>query len=346
MKVAVLGASGYTGLELLRILLRHPEFEIAAVSASDGRVGRPLGDDFPSLRGQLDLAFESSDPAGLAGRVDLAFTALPHSESAASVARLREVGIAVIDLSADYRLTDLATYEQWYGPHGAPELVGQAVYGMPELYREEIVGAELVASPGCYPTSVLLPLAPGLREGLVEPRGLHVDSKSGVSGAGRKLDPGFLFAELDANCKAYKVGYEHRHVPEIEQQASLAAGTEVRVTFVPHLLPTTRGIVTSIYARPRPGADAARLRQALQDQYANERFVRVLPEGETPSLQSVRGSNFCDVAVFEDTHNDTLILLSAIDNLVKGSGGQSVQCANLMRGLPETTGLLEVAPVP
>lgn len=346
MKVAVLGASGYTGLELLRILLRHPEFEIAAVSASDGRVGRALGDDFPSLRGHIDLRFESSDPSGLAGRVELAFTALPHNDSAPSVAKLYEAGISVVDLSADYRLSDLATYERWYGPHGAPELVGQAVYGMPELHREEIVGAALVASPGCYPTSVLLPLVPLLRAGLVEPTGLHIDSKSGVSGAGRKLDPGFLFAELDANCRAYKVGNEHRHLPEIEQEASLAAGTEVRATFVPHLLPTTRGIVTTIYARPRGPLCAERARQVLAETYATERFVRVLPEGETPSLQAVRGSNFCDVAVFEDAHNDTLILLSALDNLVKGSGGQSVQCANLMHGLPESLGLLEASMVP
>jgi N-acetyl-gamma-glutamyl-phosphate reductase len=346
MKVAVLGASGYTGLELLRILLRHPEFEIAAVSASEDRAGRSVGDDFPSLRAQLDLAFESSDPSGLAGRVDLAFTALPHNDSASSVATLREAGIAVVDLSADYRLNDLATYERWYGPHGAPGLFGQAAYGLPELHRDEIVGAELVASPGCYPTSVVLPLAPLLREGLIEPTGLHVDSKSGVSGAGRKLDPGFLFAELDGNCKAYKVGNAHRHVPEIEQELSLAAGSEARVTFVPHLLPTTRGIVTSVYARPRGALDAKRARQALADAYASDRFIRVLPEGETPSLQSVKGSNFCDVAVFEDSHNETLIVLSSIDNLVKGSGGQSVQCANLMRGLPETTGLLEAAIVP
>ena len=347
MKVAVLGASGYTGLELLRILLRHPEFEIAAVSASDGRTGRALGEDFPALRGQLDLAFESPDPSGLAGRVDLAFTALPHNDSAPSVAILRAAGIRVIDLSADYRLSDLALYEQWYGAHGGPDLFGQAVYGMPELgHRDAIVGADLVASPGCYPTGSLLPMAPLLREGLIEPTGLHIDAKSGVSGAGRKLDTGFLFAELDGNCNAYKVGYEHRHVPEIEEKASLVAGTEVRVTFVPHLLPTTRGIVTSIFARPTGGASAARARQALADTYGREPFVRVLPEGETPSLQSVRGSNFCDVAVFEDTHNDTLILLSAIDNLVKGSGGQSVQCANLMHGLPETTGLLEAPLVP
>jgi N-acetyl-gamma-glutamyl-phosphate reductase len=345
MKVGVLGASGYTGLELLRVLLRHPEFEIAAVT-SEQRAGMPVGEAFPSLRGRLDLAFESSEPAALAGRVEFAFTALPHAASAPSVAALRDAGIAVADLSADFRIHDLATYESAYGRHAVPALVGTAVYGLPELHREAIAGADLVAVPGCYPTSTLLPTVPLLREGLVEPIGLHVDSKSGVSGAGRKLDAEYLFAELDGNCKAYKPGAGHRHVPEIEQELSLAAGREAHVTFVPHLLPTTRGLVTTVFARPRAGATIGRARDALRAAYADERFVRVLPEGETPSLQSVRGSNFCDVALFDDSRNGTWILLSALDNLVKGASGQAVQCANLMCGLPEETALLETAILP
>lgn len=345
MKVAVIGASGYTGLELLRILLRHPRFEIAAVT-SEQRAGLAVGEAFPALRGQLDLQFEPADPTAIAGRVELAFTALPHAASAPTVRALRESGVVVVDLSADFRLSDAETYRTWYGEHAAPDLFGHAVYGLPELYREALQGAELVAVPGCYPTSALLPLVPLLRAGLVESTGIHIDAKSGVSGAGRKLDASLLFAELDGNCSAYKPGYAHRHAPEIEQEASRAAGREVRVTFVPHLLPTIRGIVTSVYARPSAEFTQAAARAALESAYAAERFVRVLPIGETPSLQAVRGSNFCDVAVFADTRNDCVVLLSALDNLVKGASGQAVQCANLMCNFPEEMGLLEPPLVP
>jgi N-acetyl-gamma-glutamyl-phosphate reductase len=344
MKVAVVGASGYTGLELLRILLRHPEFEIAAVT-SEQRAGRDVAEVFPALRGRLDLRFEAVDPAALAGRVELAFTALPHAASARAVAALRGAGCRVVDLSADFRIHSLATYQQWYGEHPAPKLLAEAVYGIPELHRAALRGAQLVAAPGCYPTSALLPLAPLLRAGLVEPRGIHIDSKSGVSGAGRTLADGYLFAELDGDCHAYKPGFAHRHAPEIEQEASLVAGGEVRVTFVPHLLPTTRGIATSVYVKPR-GGDGERARRALHDAYDAEPFVRVLPEGETPTIQAVRGTNFCDVALFADARNDTWILLSTLDNLCKGASGQAVQCANLLCGFPETMGLLDTALLP
>ena len=346
MRVAVFGASGYTGLELLRILLRHPQFELA-VATSEQRAGEPVGEVFPSLRGQLDLRFTASaDAQALAREVDLAFTALPHSASAPTVAALRKAGVPVVDLSADFRLRDPAVYREFYGEHPAPELVQGAVYGLPELHREALRKAELVAVPGCYPTSAILPLAPFLREGLVEPRGLVIDSKSGVSGAGRKLEAQYLFAEQDENCMAYKPGHQHRHTPEIEQEASLVAGSPVRVSFVPHLLPTIRGIVTSVYARPRKPISAAQAREVLVRAYAGERFVRVLPPGETPSLAAVRGSNFCDVAAFSDEGNSTLILLSALDNLCKGASGAAVQCANLMRGLPEELGLLGTALAP
>jgi N-acetyl-gamma-glutamyl-phosphate reductase len=249
MRVAVVGASGYTGLELIRILLRHPIFELVAVT-SQQRAGQPVGEAFPALRGQLELAFEAAEADGLASKIDLAFTALPHATSASSVGALRGAGVPVVDLSADFRLRSLETYRAWYGEHLAPDLVASAVYGLPELHREALRAAELVAVPGCYPTSALLPLVPFLRAGLIETSGIAVDSKSGVSGAGRKLEAGYLFAELDENCMAYKVG-EHRHGPEIEQEASAAAGEEVRLTFVPHLVPVTRGIATSVYARPR-----------------------------------------------------------------------------------------------
>ncbi|MCH7645072.1 MAG: N-acetyl-gamma-glutamyl-phosphate reductase [Myxococcales bacterium] len=345
MRVAVIGASGYTGLELLRILLRHPEFEIA-VATSEQRAGTRVGDAFPALRGLIDLDFESNDPASIAKRVDLAFTALPHAASAPTVQALRAAGVRVLDLSADFRLRDVETYRAWYGEHKAAELLGSAVYGLPELYREALRGAELVAVPGCYPTSVLLPLVPFLRSDLIETDGIVVDSKSGVSGAGRKLEESLLFAELADDCRAYQVGNQHRHVPEFEQEASAAAGRDVSITFVPHLLPTVRGIVTSIFVRPKAALDTNAAREVLTNAYARERFVRVLPPGATPNLGSVRGSNFCDVAAFADERNGTLVLLSALDNLVKGASGQAVQCANLACGLPEELALLEAPRVP
>ncbi len=345
MRVAVLGASGYTGLELLRILVRHPDLELAAVT-SEQRAGRAVGEAFPSLAGLVDLRFQRADVAALADEVELAFTALPHAASAARVRELCKAGVAVVDLSADFRLRDLHTYASWYGEHGAPELLGAAVYGLPEIHREALRGADLVAAPGCYPTAVLLPLLPFLREGLIDPSSIWVDAKSGVSGAGRKLDEGYLFAELDENCAAYKVGAAHRHVPEMEQEASALAGSPVQVTFVPYLLPTIRGIVASIFVRPRDAGSLSGAREVLETAFADEPFVRVLPPGVTPSLAAVRGSNFCDVAAFADERTGTLILLSALDNLVKGASGQAVQCANLMRGLPETRGLLEAPLVP
>ncbi|HXK25246.1 MAG TPA: N-acetyl-gamma-glutamyl-phosphate reductase [Myxococcota bacterium] len=345
MKVGILGASGYTGLELVRILLRHPEFELAVVT-SEQQAGRPLAEAYPSLRRRTDLRFEAMAPEALSGRVELAFTALPHAASAPAVHALREAGLPVVDLSADFRLRDLATYESWYGRHAAPAHLGEAVYGLPELHRDALRKAKLAAAPGCYPTSALLPLAPLLRANLCERSGIHIDSKSGVSGAGRKPEVGYLFAELDGDVHAYNAGFAHRHAPEIEQEASRAAGAPVRVTFVPHLLPTVRGIATSVFVRPRSGARAADARAALSDAYASELFVRVLPEGELPSLRSVRGSNFCDVALVEDARNDTWILLSTLDNLGKGASGQAVQCANLMCGFAEEAGLLDAPWVP
>ena len=237
-------------------------------------------------------------------------------------------------------------YRAWYGEHKAPELLGSAVYGLPELYRDELRGAELVAVAGCYPTSVLLPLVPFLRAGLIEPEGIVVDSKSGVSGAGRKLEEGLLFAELDDDCRAYNVGNQHRHLPELEQEASSAAGRPVSISFVPHLLPTIRGIVSSIYLRPTGAMSTEEARSVLDKAYAGERFVRVLPPGELPSLGAVRGSNFCDVAAYADQRTNTLILFSAIDNLVKGASGGAVQCANLLCGLAEDLALGEAPLIP
>lgn len=339
MRVAIVGASGYTGLELLRWVRRHPELELAAVT-SEQRAGQPVGEAFPALRGLVDLRFEALDAERLAGRVEAAFAALPHAASAPAVAALRKAGVKVVDLSADFRLRDLEVYRTWYGEHGAPELFGKAVYGLPELHRDALRGAELVAAPGCYPTSALLPLVPFLREGLVAEGPVFVDSKSGVSGAGRKVDAAFLFAELEGNAKAYKVT-THRHVPEIAQEASEAAGRPVAVTFVPHLIPTVRGILTSVLVRPSRPLRPGQAREVLEAAYREAPFVRVLPEGETPSLGAVRGSNFCDVAAFVDEPAGTLVLLSALDNLVKGAGGQGLQCLNLMEGWDERLGLWE-----
>lgn len=345
MKIAVIGASGYTGLELLRLVVRHPRLELVAAT-SEQRAGQTVGAAFPALAGLVDLVFERNDPGALVGRIDLAFAALPHAASAPTVAALHKAGIPVVDLSADFRLRDPAVYEAAYGDHGAPALFGQAVYGLPERYRRELAGARLVAAPGCYPTSVLLPLLPFLDRGWLETGSLWVDSKSGVSGAGRKLEADYLFAELDGNCRAYKPGGEHRHVPEMEQEAGLAAGAPVRISFVPHLLPTIRGIVTTIHARPTRPVDTAAARALLREAYDPEPFVRLLPEGTLPSLAAVRGSNFCDVAAVADPRTGSLLLFSALDNLVKGAGGQAVQCVNAMQGWPETEGLLEAPLVP
>jgi N-acetyl-gamma-glutamyl-phosphate reductase len=346
MQVAVVGASGYTGLELLRLLLRHPRVELAAVT-SERQAGRPVADVFPALRGLVDLCFESAEAAAVARRAELVFTALPHVASAPVVRDLRKADVRVLDLSADFRLRDAETYGAWYGgPHPAPELLDNAVYGLPELYRAAVREAALVAVPGCYPTSVLLPLVPFLRRGLVDPASILVDAKSGVSGAGRRVEESYLFSELDENCRAYKVGGAHRHVPEIEQQASDAAGESARVAFVPHLLPTIRGIVTTIFVQPRQPLATSEARAVLEEAYDGEPFVRLLAHGETPSLASVRGSNFCDVTAFVDARTGVLELFSALDNLVKGAGGQAVQCMNLMCGYEETDGLREAPFVP
>jgi N-acetyl-gamma-glutamyl-phosphate reductase len=344
LRVAVLGASGYSGLELLRLVLRHPRLELA-VATSEQRAGAPVGEAFPSLRGLVPLRFEALAPETLPGRVDVAFSCLHHGTAAPAVTALRDAGVPVVDLSADFRLRDLATYEHWYGPHKEPRLFGRAVFGIPELHRAELRGAGLVAAAGCYPTSTLLPLVPFLRAGLVGDGPVIVDAKSGVSGAGRKLEDAYLFAELDGNVKAYGVA-NHRHVAEIEQEASLAAGRPVGVTFVPQLLPAIRGIATSVYVRPSARLTTADARAVLAEAWRDEPFVRVLPAGEAPSLQSVRGSNFCDVAAFVDARHGTLVALATLDNLVKGAAGQMVQCLNAVQGWPETLGLLEAPLAP
>jgi N-acetyl-gamma-glutamyl-phosphate reductase len=344
MRVAILGASGYSGLELLRIVLRHPRLEPVVVT-SEQRAGQEVGEAFPQLRGLAGLRFEALDPERIAGRVDAAFSCLHAGTAARAVAVLRKAGLPVVDLSADFRLRDPAVYAAWYGEHQAPELFGQAVYGIPELHGAELRGASFAAAAGCHATAALLPLAPFLRADLVSPGPVIVDSKTGVSGAGRALEDRYLFTELDENVQAYKVA-AHRHAPEIEQEASLAAGRGVAVTLVPQLLPVIRGIAASVYLRPKAALTTRDAHALLSEAYRDEPFVRVLPAGQAPSLAAVRGSNFCDVSAFVDERHGTLVVLSTLDNLGKGASGQMVQCLNVMLGFDEREGLMEAPLAP
>jgi len=345
MRVGIVGASGYTGLELVRLVRRHPELELVAIT-SEQRAGVVAGEAFAGLRGLVDLAFESFDPKSLAERVDVALCCLPAGPTATGVGKLVEAGISVVDLAADYRLEDMSDYTAWYGEHHNPALFGQAVYGLPELRGEQLAGATFVAAAGCYPTCSLLPLVPFLREGLIETAGIVVDAKSGVSGAGRTQAEQFLLGELDANAHAYKVGGVHRHVPEMNQEASRVAGEAVKLTFIPQLLPTTRGMLATVVARPKSTLSTPDAVAVLDRAYADAPFVRVVPEGETPEIASVRGTNFCDVTAVSDEQAGTLVLLSALDNLGKGASGQMIQCLNRMQGWDETTGLLEAPLLP
>ncbi|MDP3937897.1 MAG: N-acetyl-gamma-glutamyl-phosphate reductase [Deltaproteobacteria bacterium] len=336
-RVAIAGASGYTGIELLRILLRHPGVEVTAVT-SEKHDGRPITDVFPGLTGATGLVCRALDPAALAKTADLVFTALPHGTSMEAVGAIHDAGKRVVDLSADFRLRDRALFEATYGPHSRPDLLGKAVYGVPELHREAIGRAALVANPGCYPMGAILALAPLLREDLIEPNEIIVDAKSGVSGAGRGAVVDNLFSEVSGSVKAYKVG-EHRHMPEIEQALSAAAGNPIVISFTPHLIPMDRGILSTIYVRPRKGA---RLAEAYEAAYKGEPFVRVLPDGIVPATGHVLGSNLCFIGYKDDPRTGRCVIVTAIDNLVKGASGVAVQNMNLMLGLDETAGLTQL----
>ena len=346
--VAIVGASGYTGAELIRLLAQHPLVSIAGLYAR-GNAGQPLGKVFPQFAGIAGLGermLEAFDDAQVAASARVAFCALPHGDSARAVAALIARGVTVLDLSADFRLRDPAAYASWYGSperphHPAPGLLGQAVYGMVELYRARLPGARLVAVPGCYPTASILAIAPLLEAGLVSPEGLIVDAKSGVSGAGRGTSLGTHFSEIGEGLRPYKVAGTHRHTPEIEQELGvLAGGREVRLVFTPHLVPMTRGIVACVYATPTDASrPAAAYQEAIARRWADEPFVTVLPPGHLPDTSFVRGSNRIHVAVAYDARAQRVLAMSAIDNLVKGASGQAIQCMNLVLGLPETTGL-------
>lgn len=341
IKVGVVGGTGYTGVELLRLLSRHPEVSLEAIT-SRTEAGMPVSEMFPSLRGHVNLRFSTPDEARL-DRCDLVFFATPNGVAMKEARRLLDAGVRLIDLSADFRLTDVDQWERWYGmTHAAPELLEEAVYGLPEVEREAIARARLVANPGCYPTAVQLGFLPLLEANAVARDWLVADCKSGVSGAGRKAEVHTLFAEATDNFKAYGVA-GHRHLPEIRQGLQrIARGLPVELTFVPHLTPMIRGIHATLYARlADPSLDVQSL---FAERYAGEPFVDVLPAGSHPETRSVRASNVCRIAVHRPQGGEIVVVLSVIDNLVKGAAGQAVQNMNLMFGFPETLGL-DLVPV-
>ncbi|MCD6035726.1 MAG: N-acetyl-gamma-glutamyl-phosphate reductase [Rickettsiales bacterium] len=341
IKTAIIGASGYTGAELIRLLHGHPNAQITTLVAN-ANAGQPVESIYPHLRGfglPALITLEQVDWS----KVDVAFCCLPHAASHTAVSQIPD-HVKVIDLSADFRFSDVALYEKWYHvAHGAPNIQREVVYGLPELFRSEIKGKRIIACPGCYPTSAILPLAPLLKSGTIKAEGIIIDSKSGVSGAGRGAKQDSLFSEVDGGFKAYGIS-SHRHMPEIEHQLERATGTALTVHFTPHLLPMIRGILSTIYVHLAPGKTLADARKVLQAAYDNEPFVHITPEGHAPSTREVYGTNQSRIGVFAGRDGITLILVSVIDNLVKGASGQAVQNMNILFGLVETTGL-DIAPL-
>lgn len=342
IKVGVVGGTGYTGVELLRLLARHPGVELTAIT-SRGEAGMAVSDMFPSLRRRVSLKFVTPQDAALE-KCDAVFFATPNGIAMKQAAELVAAGVRVIDLAADFRIRDVAEWQKWYGmDHAAPELVAEAVYGLPEVNREQIRSARVLANPGCYPTAVQLGFLPLIEAGLIDTAQLIADAKSGVSGAGRKAEVHTLLPEAADTFKAYGVP-GHRHLPEIRQGLSLAAGAPVGLTFVPHLTPMIRGIHATLYGRLRPGVDAFDLQGVFERRYQGEAFVDVMPAGSHPETRSVRASNLCRIAVHRPQGGDIVVVLSVIDNLVKGAAGQAVQNLNIMFGMDEEAGL-DIVPV-
>ena len=344
-KIAICGGSGYTGGELLRILLGHPEVEIVAVT-SERSAGKAVDQYFPHFKGLTDLKFVPLEKENLVKKADLFFLALPHGASQQAVDYFVKAGKRVIDLSADYRLKDPEVYTRWYAvEHTCRATLRKAVYGLPEIHRRRIKKAQLVANPGCYPTSAILGLYPALKAGIVSTEGIVIDSKSGTSGAGRKADVAYSFCEVNESFRAYAVS-THRHTPEIEQELSLISKADVKVNFTPHLLPVNRGILTTIYAPLKNGEISDKEVVSLYKKaYKREPFVRIYEEG-LPDIRNVRGTNFCDIGIKVNSRTGTLIVVVAIDNLIKGASGQAVQNMNIMLGLDEQTALSTVATLP
>ncbi len=340
ISVGLVGGTGYTGVELLRLLARHPQVKLRVVT-SRGQEGTAVAAMFPSLRGVVEMSFTAPDPTALA-ECDVVFFATPNGTAMQQVPELLAAGVKVIDLAADFRLRDVLQWEQWYAqPHACPDMLNEAVYGLPELNRESIANARLVANPGCYPTAVILGLLPLLETGCVDPRNLIADAKSGVSGAGRKASLAHAMGEIGESFKAYAMS-GHRHWPEIRQTLTQVANTDVGLTFVPHLVPMIRGIEVTLYARwgsgPRPD-----LNVLYTSRYAHEPFVDVLPDGVAAETRFVRGSNRMQIALATPPETETVVISGVIDNLVKGAAGQAVQNLNLMFGLAETMGLTDIA---
>lgn len=345
IKAAICGGSGYTGAELLRILSGHPEVEITAVT-SEKSAGKKVTDLFPHLHKYSYLIYEPLDKEKIMNKADVFFMALPHAASQEAVDYFFKKGKKVIDLSADYRISDTAIYEEWYKtPHNYADTLKNAVYGLPELHREKIKQSSLVANPGCYPTSAILGLYPAINEGIIDIENIIVDSKSGTSGAGRKADVGFSYCEVNEGFKAYGIAV-HRHTPEIEQELSGIAGRKITLNFTPHLVPMDRGIISTIYGKMLRKAETADMLSVYKKYYDAEPFVNVLDEGVYPNAKNVRGSNYCEIGLRVNKRTNTLIIVSAIDNLVKGASGQAIQNMNIMMGFKETTALESLAVFP
>lgn len=336
-RVGIIGATGYTGVELLRILLRHPEVEITALT-SQKYAGMPIDQVFPSLMKCPPLGCEELAVDQISKKTDFIFTAVPHKTAMETVPLFYRQGKRVVDLSADYRFKDAAVYERWYQTHTGADLLSESVYGLPELHRKEIQDAKIVGNPGCYPTGALIGLIPLMKEGLISDEKIVIDSKSGVSGAGRDVVLGSLFCEVNEGVKAYNI-FKHRHLPEIEQELSQLVHKTVTVTFVPHLIPMDRGILTTLYVDFNKRVKAEDVRKVFEEYYQTEPFIRLCPKGSLPNTKYVRGSNFCDIGIVVDESDRRGVIVTAIDNLVKGASGEAVQNMNIMLGYPETMGL-------
>lgn len=344
IKVGIVGGTGYTGVELLRLLATHPEVKLTAIT-SRKEDGLPVADMFPSLRGRVDLAFSAPEKAKLT-ECDVVFFATPHGVAMAQAPELLAAGVKVIDLAADFRLQDIASFEKWYKiPHTCPELLKEAAYGLVELNRDTIRKARIVGNPGCYPTTMQLGLAPLLQAGVIDASHLIADCKSGVSGAGRKAEVATLFSEAGDNFKAYGVS-GHRHSPETLERLRLLTKDKVGLLFTPHLVPMIRGMHSTLYARLTKDIDNAALQALFENAYGNEPFVDVMPFGSHPETRSTRASNMLRIALHRPDNRDTVVVLVVQDNLVKGASGQAVQCMNLMFGLDETAGLMHIPVLP
>ena len=336
-RVGIIGATGYTGVELLRLLFRHPQVEVTALT-SQKYAGAPIDQVFPSLMNSLDLKCEELSVDQISKKTDFIFTAVPHKTAMEVVPLFYRLGKKVVDLSADFRFTDAAVYEKWYQKHTAVDLLRESVYGLPELHREKIRNAKIVGNPGCYPTGALIGLIPLVKKGIISVENIVIDSKSGVTGAGRDVVLESLFCEVNEGVKAYKI-FAHRHIPEIDQELSQLAQKEVKVTFVPHLIPMDRGILSTLYVHLAKKMKSEELLDVFQNFYRGEPFVRIYSKEKFPNTKDVRGSNYCDIGAQVNESDGRAVIVTAIDNLVKGASGEAVQNMNIMLGYPETMGL-------